>query len=189
MDTALPDGPRGRILALALTLTVLAALWIGVAQPLITWHATRAEALAQRQALLQRMTALVATLPELQREASEHHAPAAALLEGSTDAIAGATLQTAVQGMATSAGATLRSLETLPAEQSGHYRRISLRISTEAPWPVLIALMRAIEEGTPQMLIDNLQLRAPPIELRAATTPIGAAFTIVAFRATAAGGA
>jgi general secretion pathway protein M len=189
MDTALPDGLRGRILALALTVTLLAALWVGVAQPIFAWHAARAEALAQRRALLQRMTALVATLPELQREASQHHAPAAALLEDSSDAIAGATLQTAVQRMATAAGATLRSLETLPAEQSGHYRRISLRISTDAPWPVLIALMRAIEEGTPQMLIDDLQLRAPPVELRAATTPISAAFTVVAFRATPAGGA
>ncbi len=189
MDTPLPDGPRGRILALALTLTVLATLWVGVAQPLMTWHAARAQALAQRRALLQRITALVATLPELQREASRHRAPEAALLEGSSDAIAGATLQTAVQRMAMSAGATLRSLETLPAERSGHYRRISLRISTEAPWPVLIALMRGVEQGTPQMLIDNLQLRAPPAELRTATTPISATFTIVAFRAAPAGGA
>lgn len=189
MDTALPEGPRGRILALALTLTVLAALWVAVAQPVMAWHAARAEALAQRRALLQRMTALAATLPELQREASRHRAPVPALLEGSSDAIAGATLQTAVQRMAVSAGATLRSLETLPAEQTGHYRRISLRISTEAPWPVLIALMRAIEQGAPQMLIDNLQLRAPPAELRTATTPISAAFTIVAFRAARAGGA
>jgi general secretion pathway protein M len=189
MDTALPDGTRGRFLALALTVTLAAALWLGVAQPLISWHAARGEALAQRRALLQRMTALVATLPELQREASQHQAPAAALLEGSSDAIAGATLQTAVQRMATAAGATLRSLETLPAEQSGHYRRISLRISTDAPWPVLIGLMRAIEQGTPQMLIDNLQLRAPPVELRAAATPISAALTVVAFRAASAGGA
>jgi general secretion pathway protein M len=189
MDVALPDGPRGRILALALTLTVLATLWVGVARPLIAWHAARAEALAQRRVLLQRITMLVATLPELQREASRHRAPTAALLEGSSDAVAGATLQTAVQRMAVSAGATLRSLETLPAEQSGHYRRISLRISTEAGWPVLIALMRAIEQGTPQMLIDNLQLRAPPAGLRTATSPISAAFTVVAFRAAPAGGA
>lgn len=189
MDTTLPDGPRGRLLALALTATVLAALWVGAAQPLIAWHAARAEALAQHQALLQRMTALIATLPRLQREASQAHSPAAALLTGASDAIAGATLQTAVQRMATAAGASLRSLETLPAEPSGHYRRISLRVSTAAPWPVLIALMRSIEQAAPRMLIDNLQLRAPPVGLRKATTPISAAFTIVAFRAAPAGGA
>lgn len=189
MESALPEGLRGRILAVALTLTVLAALWVGVAQPLIAWHAARADELAARQARLQRITALVGSVPVLQREASQHRAPAAALLAGSSDAIAGATLQTVVQRMATAAGATVKSLETLPAESSGQYRRIRLRIATDAPWPVLIALMRAIEQGAPQMLIDNLQLRAPPAELRAAATPISAAFTIVAFRTVPAGGA
>jgi hypothetical protein len=60
----------------------------------------------------------------------------------------GAALQSAVQRMATTAGAELNSMEMLPAEQHGTYRRIGLR---------------------------------------AATTPISAAFTIVAFRAAASG--
>jgi general secretion pathway protein M len=188
MDTALPDGPRGRVLALALTLTVLAALWLGCVQPLLAWHATRADALAQRDALLQRMTMLVATLPELQREASGEHAATSALLAGASDAIAGATLQTTVQGMAATAGATLRSLETLPAEPRGQYHRIALRVSTEVSWPVLVTLLRAIEQGPPRMLVDNLQLRAPPEEQRTADSPITAAFTIVAFRAATPGG-
>lgn len=189
MDTALPDGLRGRLLALALTLTVLAALWFGCAQPLIAWHAARADALVQRRALLQRMTALVATLPELQRQAPAEHAAASALLAGSSDAIAGAALQSDVQRMAASAGVTLRSLETLPAEARGNYHRIALRVSTAAPWPVLVALLRAIEQGPPRMLIDNLQLRAPVVEGRPANSPITAAFTIVAFRAATTGGA
>ena len=100
-----------------------------------------------------------------------------------SDAVAGATLQSAVQGMATAAGAPLSSMETLPAEQSGLYRRIGLRVATAAPWPVLVALLRAVEQATPRMLVDDLQLRAPPVELRATTSPVTAAFTIVAFRA------
>ncbi len=65
------------------------------------------------------MTALVATLPELQRQSSGEHAPAAALLEGASDAVAGAALQSTVQRMATTAGAELNSMEMLPAEQRG----------------------------------------------------------------------
>lgn len=188
METALPDGVRGRLLALALTLTVVAALWVGGVQPLLAWHAARGDALAERRALLQRMARLVATLPELRREASGEHATASALLAGGSDAIAGATLQTAVQGMATAAGATLRSLETLPAEPRGPYHRIALRVSTAVSWPVLVALLRAIEQGSPRMLVDDLQLRAPPDAQRTADSPITAAFTIVAFRAAAPGG-
>jgi general secretion pathway protein M len=109
------------------------------------------------------------------------------LLEGASDAIAGAALQSAVQGMATTAGAELNSMEMLPAEQRGAYHRIGLRVATAAPWPVLIDLLRQIEQGMPRMLIDDVQLRAPPVELRAAASPISAAFTIVAFRTAASG--
>ncbi|HEX3404890.1 MAG TPA: type II secretion system protein GspM [Acetobacteraceae bacterium] len=187
MDTALPDGLRGRLLALALTVVVIVVAWLACVQPLLEWHAARAEALDQRSLLLQRMTALVATLPELERQSSGEHAPTAALLEGASDAIAGAALQSAVQGMATTAGAELNSMEMLPAEQRGAYHRIGLRVATAAPWPVLIDLLRQIEQGMPRMLIDDVQLRAPPVELRAAASPISAAFTIVAFRTAASG--
>jgi hypothetical protein len=90
--------------------------------------------------------------------------------------------------MASSAGAELNSMEMLPAEQRGAYRRIGLRVAAAAQWPVLIELLRSIELGPPRMLIDDLQLRAPPVELRVANTPISAAFTVVAFRAAAAEG-
>ena len=146
-------------------------------------HAARGEALQQRRLLLQRMTALSATLPELQRQSSGEQAPAAALLEGATDAVAGAALQSQVQQLAATAGAELNSMEMLPAEQRNDYHRIGLRVTTAAQWPVLIGLLRAIEQGSPRMLIDDVQLRAPPVETRAEASPISAAFTIVAFRA------
>jgi general secretion pathway protein M len=185
MKNALPEGPRGRILAVMLTLTVLAALWFGCVQPLIDWHATRAETLAQQRIRLRHMSELVATLPELRRQVTGDRAPTVALLEGDSDAVAGATLQGDVQSMATTAGAELSSIETLPAEQRGAYRRIGLHVAMSAPWPALVALLSALQEGTPRMLVDNLQLRAPPVEYREATTPVSADFTIVAFRAVA----
>jgi general secretion pathway protein M len=187
MMGALPEGVRGRLLALALTVTALAVVWAGCLQPLIDWHASRAESLEQRRLLLQRMTALVATLPELQQQSSGEHAPAAALLEGQSDAIAGAALQSQVQRMAASAGAELNSMEMLPGEPRSAYRRIGLRVTTAAQWPVLIELLRAIEQASPRMLVDDLQLRAPPIDMRTSNQPISAAFTVLAFRSSATG--
>src|SRR5690348_15481232 len=107
MGSALPEGLHGRLLALSLAATVLAVLWAGCIQPLVDWHAARADMLQQRRALLQRMAALAATLPELQSQSSGERAPAAALLESATDAVAGAALQSTVQRMATTAGAGL----------------------------------------------------------------------------------
>ena len=187
MIGALPEGMRGRLFALALTVTALAVVWAGCLQPLSDWHASRAEALEQRRLLLQRMTALAGTLPELQQESLGENAPTAALLEGQSDAIAGAALQSEVQRMARSAGAELNSMEMLPSEQRSAYRRIALRITTSAQWPVLVELLRAIEQGSPRMLVDDLQLRAPPIEMRTNNQAISAAFTVFAFRSSATG--
>jgi general secretion pathway protein M len=187
IDTALPEGRRGRVLAVALTLTVLAALWFGVAQPLIDWHAEQADALESRRALAARMAALVETLPALRQEAGAARPAPVALLEGGTDAIAGAAMQGAVQALARTAGASLASIETLPAEPRGAWRRIGLRVSLAASWPVLVELMRAIEQGSPAMLIDELQLRGPPVQARSPSAPVQASFTILAFRAVAAG--
>ena len=56
------------------------------------------------------MTQLAAALPELQHQATREAAPRMALLEGASDAIAGAALQSAVQDMAGAVGASLTSI-------------------------------------------------------------------------------
>ncbi len=98
--SSLPEGLRGRLLAMGLTFCLLILLWIGCAQPLIDWHLERAQDLQRQQALLQRMGQLAATLPELQQQATREAPPRMALLEGASDAIAGAALQSVVQEMA-----------------------------------------------------------------------------------------
>jgi len=174
------------MLALGFAVLALAVLWLGVAAPLISWHAQFTEDLLRKQTLLRRMTDLAATLPELQRAeataAARGPAPAA-VLEGATDAIAGATLQGLVQEMAVRAGANLTSTEALPAEPRGGWRRIGLRVAVTAPWPALLHLLQSVEDATPRMLLDGLQLRRLPVRARAAAVPpMEASFTVFAFR-------
>jgi general secretion pathway protein M len=183
MDIALPEGRRGQILATALTLAVLAAAWLGVGKPLLDWYQSGADTVAQRQMLLRHMQALAQTLEPLE------HTPAAArpettpLLPGATDALAAAAMQNAVQAMAARAGVELASMETLPAEARGGYRRIGLRVSLTATWPVLVELLRTASQGEPRMLVDDVQLRVMPMPGNAAAMPVGASFTLLAFRA------
>jgi general secretion pathway protein M len=188
MDTALPDGRRGQILATAITLTVLATLWFGVMSPMIGWYEDRADELSQRRALLSRMQAVAETLPTLEPRPDDARPAESALLQGATDALAAATMQSAVQAMAGAAGLDLASMETLPAETRGNYRRIGLRVSLSASWPTLIALLRAAAQGQPHMLIDDLQVRATPLQARSADAPVNATFTLLAFRNAQAGG-
>jgi general secretion pathway protein M len=183
MASTLPTGRRGQLLASALTLAVVASVWAGVVSPLLGWHAEQTQRLDQRRALAHRMTELVETLPALQAEAAGRNAagPApSAVLAGETDAVAGAALQLLMQQMATGAGTSLSSVEVLPAEAVGGYRRIGLHVALAAPWPVLVHLLQAIEQATPPMLVDDLRLHGSPLVNVA--LPMDASFTVLAFR-------
>ncbi len=184
MAASLPDGRRGRVLAMALGLVLVASVWAAVVAPLAAWHANQAQWLAQRQALERRMAALAETLPSLQARAAARTAkgPApSAVLQGETDAVAGAALQQLVQQMATGAGTSLSSIEVRPAEPVGGYRRIGLHVALGAPWPALVHLLQSIEAATPPMLVDDLRLHGPP--LGNAALPMDTSFTVLAFRA------
>jgi Tfp pilus assembly protein PilO len=189
MDMSLPEGLRGQVLAAVLTLTVLAAAWFAVVAPLIARYQEGREELTQRRVLLLHMQEAAATLPALERDhaAGVRTPTATALLAAATDALGAADMQSNVQAMAAAAGLSLASMETLPAEARGAYRRIGLRVSATASWPALVEFLRAAGRGQPRMLIDDLALRAQPEQDRAAVVPISASFTLLAFRSAAGG--
>jgi hypothetical protein len=193
MVTTLPTGRRGKLLASGLALIFLATLWLAIAAPLIAWYDARMDMLRQREAVARHMVSVAEMLPVLQHQllADAAKLPSSdKLLAGASDPIAGAALQGLVQDFASEAGATLTSAEILPGQPVGSYRRIGLRVSIGgAQWPVLVQLLRSIAQSTPRMLVDDLQLRASPVNVPQQATgrgggapPVGASFTILALR-------
>ena len=170
MSRALPTGRTGQALALALIIVVLAIFWLAVVQPLVDWRADRAETLVRRIALAQRMESLVATHAGLPVQAPEASgAGATALLDGDTDAVASAALQELLQAMFSRNGIPLNTVETLPGEGAGASRRIGLRISFNASWPVFMALLGDVEVARPAVFMDELQVQ--PALHRISTAP------------------
>ncbi len=195
MILALPTGPRGRLLAVSICLLTLLLLWLGIASPLIGWFDARAERLSARAVLADHMQALADAVPALRRQAAAAQAAnrgpgnaRVALLEGSDDAVAGAALQERVQRLADGAGVTLASVETLPVESVGAYRRIGLHLTVVAAgWPALVRLLQLVEDATPHMLIDDLQVHGRPSRDRSAGTAVDANFDVLGYRLAAAG--
>ena len=189
----LPEGVRGRVLAVLLLLLVIAAAWVAVASPLLDWQADRADHLAIRATLARRMEQIAAELPELKRldAAAPTGAAPVRVLEGATDALAGATLQQAVQDVAGKTGASLSSTEALPVEQLGRYRRIAVRVALSAPWPVFVRFLDSIIGGSPRMLVNDLQVQGRrSILLQAGDGPLTGSMVVFGFRlGTAPGGA
>jgi general secretion pathway protein M len=181
----MPDGRRGQFAALALLAVALGVLWVAVAGPLIGRYAELSEQLAGRRLMLAHMEQIVAALPALRREADRagsYAPPASTLLGGTTDAIAGATLQSAIQDMAAAANATLASSEALPSEQQGGFRRIGLRVAVHGDWPALVALLRAVEENPLRLVVSSLELHATAQQQPANTVQIEASFVVQGFR-------
>jgi len=185
----LPEGARGRALALALTVVALASIWAAVVDPLVHLYQDRAETLAQRSTLARRMEAVAAALPGYRRQAEAAQGAGAAaptLLPEATDALAAAALQERVQALAQQAGATVASAEALPAEAAGPYQRIGLRVSLSTTYPKLMEVLRRVAEASPPMLVDDLRLQRS-LAL-GSHEGMEASMTIIAFRAGAAGG-
>ena len=84
--------------------------------------------------------------------------------------------------MANTAGVKVTSAEALPAEQAGAYRRIGLRVNLDAGWSALVALLRAVQQATPRMFVDDVQLHAQPTGEKVRELPLDIALTVLAFR-------
>lgn len=131
-----------------------------------SWHAARMTA----GSVLHRQAAM--------SQSSGEHAWFPPCWKAHPDAIAGVALQNTMQTFARAAGAELSGMETLPIESPAPLTAVGC-------W--CLPLPREIEQGTPCVAIDDQQMRTPSVALRAATTTVSTAFTIVALRATASG--
>jgi len=179
-----PTGRNGRLLAAGLAVLALLAIWLGLISPITDWYGARAAHLTDLRLRVARESALIETLPALKTSAAAAaHTPARATVAGSTDAIAGAALQEQVQQLATAASAQLTSIETLPADQVGLYRRIGVRVELNAQLQVVVSLLKSVEEAQPSMLVDDLHLTGTPMGLNSLALPLDASFTVYGFRA------
>jgi len=158
---ALPTGRQGQLLASALLLAALGAIYLFAAAPLLELYAERAAAVENARLLVPRLKTTADELPGLRARAAELRATASThkvTLDGSSDAIASANLQSHIAELAAAAGVTIGSTESLPAEVRGGYRRIGLRYALSGPYEVLVKFLAKLEAATPPLVIDNLQI-------------------------------
>ena len=170
----MPSGRRGQLLALSLLLAALGGVYLLVASPLLGLYAERAAVLETRRMLLPRLRAAAEELPILRARVEQLRVAAGTrkiTLEGASDPIAAATLQSRIEELAASAGATIGSTESLPAEARSGYRRIGLRYVLSGSYETLVKFLAKLEAATPPLVIDNLHIHGV---LRRPGTPANA---------------
>ena len=170
----MPTGRRGQLLALSLLLVALGGVYLLIVSPLLGLYAERAAVLENRRMLVPRLRAAADELPSLRARVEQLRAAAGTrkiTLEGASDAIASATLQSRIEELASSAGATIGSTESLPAEARSGYRRIGLRYVLSGSYETLVKFLARLESATPPLVIDNLHIHGV---LRRPGTPVAA---------------
>jgi general secretion pathway protein M len=186
----MPTGRRGRLLALGLVLITLGGLYLMAVAPLLDFYAERQARLEDGRMLLPRLQRTTAELPALRARVALLRAAARTrkvTLAGASDAIASANLQSRIDSLAGSVGAVIGSTESLPATTSDGYRRIGLRVELSGPYETLVRLLAKLEQATPPLIIDNLQihgvLRRPGLPAEAEADPgLDAGFDVYGFR-------
>jgi hypothetical protein len=181
LATFLPEGRRGQVIAVAAPLCFLLAVILGLLWPVVRWYDGRQQLLAAGQKQVAGILAQASILPQLrQQAAAQASGGAQVLLTGDSDAIAAANLQSDLAGLAAASGASLTSMEVLPAQMSGGLRQVGIAVEVTADWPALTDLLVSIESARPRMIVDALSIRSslfgPP------GTTLQASFSVSAFR-------
>jgi len=157
-----------------LLLVALAGVYFLVVAPLVDLYAERQSVLENRRMLLPRLQAAGEELPGLRMKVSELRAGAGTrkvTLDGSSDAVAAANLQSRIEELAASVGAMISSTESLPAEKREGYRRIGLRYVLNGPYETLVKLLARLEAATPPLVVDNLHIHGVLRARRAGAAP------------------
>lgn len=112
---------------------------------------------------IQRYQRLLASIPrlraELERERNNEEVKAY-YFDAPTEALAGAQLQSTVQGMVQSAGAKLVNSQFLPADAKDHPPRVGLRAQIQGDTNALLDILYDIEQARPFLFIDQLSVRS-----------------------------
>lgn len=156
--------PVRRLLAVSLLVAAIAALWVGVAEPVVGEFAASRRTVAQSRDLIARYRRVAAGRAEVEqriREARQIRPNAGRFLIGSSAELVAADLQNNVKGIVTGSGGKLKSTQLMPHEDKDEWRRVTIRVNMSSTPEAAIKVFHALETANPYLFLSNVQIRAP----------------------------
>ncbi len=158
----LPNGRRGRGLALALVLLLASAVVAAVALPAYLLYNRYAEARATAEGRIERYQRIASTKGEHQRALDVIKARESGrfFLKNSAPNLGGAELTDLVRPMLETNLARLTSIQPVTVKDEGGFRVYSLNIGFNATPAALQKTLYALETSIPYLFVENVTLRA-----------------------------
>ena len=150
-----------RATAIGLLVAVLLIIYSLLVAPLIAAYSEINGAIAQSTDLLtryQRIMSQQTALKALLDRVNAEHTASGVYVPGETDALAAARLQEIVNSRVESNGAQVRSVQILPAQEDGDFRRVGVRIQMTASIAAIARILYAFEAGDMFLFVDNLEV-------------------------------
>jgi hypothetical protein len=176
---------RGRAAALALASAAAAVFGLLVVPPLVSGYRAAVAKVAQyRDAIAgyERMAAREAGLRRSIEAVRREGRIEGMLLPAGSDSGAQAAIQARIQSAAGAADADLISVEALPALAVEGFQRIGMRVQFQADVAALRAVLHALEQGQPAMVLDNVIVHAQTARAVGATHPLAVRLDAFAFK-------
>ena len=154
--------PYSRLLALAILIGLVTAVFWGVAEPIQQRYQYYDESIALKLDLISRYRAQAVDPEALEQQrtaAQQADASQAGLLRGTNDAVAAAYIQQLVTSTVEAQGGTMRSVQIIPAKDQDGFRRITLRAQMNLTTKGLHGALYRIEASQPFLFVDNLDIR------------------------------
>lgn len=158
----LPEGPKGQALALAIGLLCLAILYVLIVSPVLAFYNDRADLLERRETMASRYQQLSAQLAGLRISDKQwrDRSGGELLLDGASDPLASAALQTVIKTLVEDAGAKLSSSEMLETTADGNFRRVGVRVVFAGDLKLVTEVLKGIETSRPVLSVGNFSLHA-----------------------------
>ena len=158
----LPNGIRGRVLAIMLVLLLVSAVVAVVAVPAYVLYNRYAEARAAAEGRIERYQRIASTKGEHQRALDVIKARESGrfFLKNSSPNLGGAELTDLVRPMLETNLARLTSIQPVTVKDEGGFRVYSLNVGFNATPAALQKTLYALETSIPYLFVENVTLRA-----------------------------
>lgn len=180
--------PQSRMLAIALLILVIGALYIFLVKPVYSHYRANEETVARLSNRLVEYRRTAEILPALEKQLqsiSPDHREKNYYLKSSTEALAVAELQTYIKGIIERANGSLVSSQPLDSEDSGAFSMIRIHVRMQGNIEAIQSMFYNIESGTPVLVMDNVTLTKRRAGRRQKTDPsagtLDVNFTLIGF--------
>lgn len=153
---------QSRILAVSLGLLLIGLLWVGLVRGVDDWRQQlRAEHASLLQTIARLRAAVVSGSAKIAPDApyADPRSLAVDFLDGTDDPVIIADVQTRLRAIVVGQNAELSSFRTLPGKRFDQQDYIGLRLLIRGSMGGIHAIVHAIENSTPILFIERLQLR------------------------------